>query len=1328
MGFLGGGTPLVWEDSKEFLDYIKRHCLEQFVHLFHLNKNRYDAFLKWGDEVEYSLIDLDEQKKQARLLIEADGVLRKLKALPSSCISPSSAQDYEESMSRLPMSPSELASSPSCFSVSSSSSLSSFSTLFFSSVAGSEYGEIRGELQSDWRPEYSTHMIEGIPFIPYELSCNILPLVEISMKLRRKRIQSVLSPNGRVVSITAFPSMGIGNFTSPPFEEEEEEEKHEEEGVKENDKLSELRRTKKIESQKSFVKRPKNNECSRSIFLPDNMINAHPRFGTLTANIRRRRGAKVAALTPVYVDEHTLESKIWEKSRSLETLNRVEIERLSRKTENPVYKYIYMDAMGFGMGMSCVQSTYLCPSLSDARYVYDQLAVLAPLWLALTAATPCLRGMLADTDTRWECISASVDCRTEEETGYIQKSRFSSVSLYISDMAPLINHVDDYNDTHVTINEEAYKKLLSENVDEILARHIAYLLIRDPLVIFSEVLYLDDTTNTTHFENIQSTNWNTVRFKPPLASEDGKKESPVGWRVEFRSTEAQFTDFENAAFVILISIIIQAILKEKWDLYIPVSLNDENMRRCSLFNAVLTQKFYFRHDITYNTSNREYSEMPLYNILFGFNYQKDNINKNLNTTNFSCQNCSPSADLSPNISFSTSSTLTPTPDAAVPCHCDDGDNDRQNSSSMDNTNNIQRTVDKEKNLSSSAAQCSSPLLSEFKGLVPLCIEYINQEVMEGRCSVGCRDVIMSYVNFIHDRACGKIPTNAAFLRSMVANSPQYKHDSIVPESLCYEMCKFAFDVGEGRILVPELYGEHASRVNMGALSEREIATFLSSACIPLYAKDVEEQNNRFSRGENFDELSPNSCTSCASLIGPSCMLQKFCSCQGDEDERIKNRDQKTREIKPFIENFGNITNKDATVVGKNELHLADNTTRPEKREEEEQGEKQKKEDMKKNDIMEANVRLSQFVKQKLAKDRWNHLEGYDIDGNHCCEDYYHNNLGPSHGDRFDGHKYYNDLCEDCFADIIGRGMQTNEDKSFHIMETTDIRNVGHHHHTLYRDDDDDDIADDRKDNHEGCRIVHARKDFHIHNSNKSHKSFSHLPNCAYHPDNFLDKSANSNAEIHSKLCKICHTKEVMMCSDKNITVSDIVRNVLKREGEYMNEDKKIGHTQKYEEKTNDGNAAIYHASFFEDKNEKIAEAAHGGKFRKNEINKIIDCAKNASGNLTPFSSLKKTDEEKIEETNFTSSNTVDNKYNIHATSKKLIEIDDDNGEKVYCDSKFCLSAAWKERLSHNCENENNNPQHKCDSTLHTEEKEECVQTKNNTDYPKCATTTPSCTF
>lgn len=43
---------------------------------------------------------------------------------------------------------------------------------------------------------------------------------------------------------------------------------------------------------------------------------------------------------------------------------------------------------------------------------------------------------------------------------------------------------------------------LEGGLDDVLAKHYAHLFIRDPLVIFSELLDQNDDTSADHFENI----------------------------------------------------------------------------------------------------------------------------------------------------------------------------------------------------------------------------------------------------------------------------------------------------------------------------------------------------------------------------------------------------------------------------------------------------------------------------------------------------------------------------------------------------------------------------------------------------------------------------------------------------------------------------------------------------------------------------------------------------------------------------------------------------------------------------------------------------------
>ncbi|EDO27325.1 predicted protein, partial [Nematostella vectensis] len=175
--------------------------------------------------------------------------------------------------------------------------------------------------------------------------------------------------------------------------------------------------------------------------------------------------------------------------------------------------------MGFGMGCSCLQMTFQACSIEEGRHLYDQLAAVTPIVMALSAGTPVFRGYLGDLDCRWSVIAGSVDDRTPEERGL--KSRYDSISCYLSPEGA------KYNDIELVMDQEIYQQLVENGIDDALARHYAHLFIRDPMTLFKEHVDEDDEQYSDHFENIQSTNWQTMRFKPPPPN------SPIGWRVEF---------------------------------------------------------------------------------------------------------------------------------------------------------------------------------------------------------------------------------------------------------------------------------------------------------------------------------------------------------------------------------------------------------------------------------------------------------------------------------------------------------------------------------------------------------------------------------------------------------------------------------------------------------------------------------------------------------------------------------------------------------------------------------------------------------------------------
>ena len=159
---------------------------------------------------------------------------------------------------------------------------------------------------------------------------------------------------------------------------------------------------------------PPSGEKLRSQFLPDEIANPHIRFPTLAANIRARRGRKVELNVPIFRDERTpwpfedptvdFDLHQWPEDD--------DVRNGAAKTN-----HIYMDAMAFGMGSCCLQITFQAKNINEGRRLYDQLSPLGPIMLALTAATPLYKGFVADTDVRWNQISAAVDDRTPGELG-----------------------------------------------------------------------------------------------------------------------------------------------------------------------------------------------------------------------------------------------------------------------------------------------------------------------------------------------------------------------------------------------------------------------------------------------------------------------------------------------------------------------------------------------------------------------------------------------------------------------------------------------------------------------------------------------------------------------------------------------------------------------------------------------------------------------------------------------------------------------------------------------------------------------------------------------
>ena len=143
--------------------------------------------------------------------------------------------------------------------------------------------------------------------------------------------------NNTILSVSPFPMLGVGKDYFYASQE-----------------LKDFYNQNKMEFDLEM-----DNIYTNSDYVNDFIINSHPRFGNLSRNIRYRRGNKVDIKIPIFEDVNT---------------------NITEPTNDEPYPgFIYMDAMGFGMGNTCFQVTLGSCTLKNALYLYDQLIPLTPI-------------------------------------------------------------------------------------------------------------------------------------------------------------------------------------------------------------------------------------------------------------------------------------------------------------------------------------------------------------------------------------------------------------------------------------------------------------------------------------------------------------------------------------------------------------------------------------------------------------------------------------------------------------------------------------------------------------------------------------------------------------------------------------------------------------------------------------------------------------------------------------------------------------------------------------------------------------------------------------
>lgn len=388
-----------------------------------------------------------------------------------------------------------------------------------------------------WSAEFGAYQLESSPLKPFEGSFEHFKTVERDMRMRRKEVQDLLDEDECILTLVNSLRFCCKDFTYPAYEP-----------------------------------RPDDPECiAKSCFIPDEVIySGHPRYLVITRNIQMRRGERTQSKLKVFKDRNT----------------KLPVEGSPIKEP---------DVIMFDNTFGCnLQVTFQGADMTETRYLYDQLAPLCPIIQAVTAASPIFRGYLTEIDNSYHFLGDGSDDRTAEERGLkplknnkcrLTKKRWDSIDSYLTPEADIFNDIELHYDQHL------YDKLRNEGVDHVMAKHVAHIFMRDSLLMVTGKVNQNDEEETGHFDNINTTTWQTLRFKPALPNTE------LCWRVEFRPCDIQITDFENAAVSCFVILLTRAILHFNLSFLVPISKIDENMETAQKRDACRKEKFWFRKNV-----------------------------------------------------------------------------------------------------------------------------------------------------------------------------------------------------------------------------------------------------------------------------------------------------------------------------------------------------------------------------------------------------------------------------------------------------------------------------------------------------------------------------------------------------------------------------------------------------------------------------------------------------------------------------------------------------------------------------------------------------------
>ena len=111
--------------------------------------------------------------------------------------------------------------------------------------------------------------------------------------------------------------------------------------------------------------------------------------------------------------------------------------------------------------------------------------------------------------------------------------------------------------------------------------------------------------------------------------------------------------------------------------------------------------------------------------------------------------------------------------------------------------------------------------SNFKGIIPVIRDYLNRIGATEKSL----DKLNPYLDLLSNRASGKVPTTARWIRDYVTSHADYKGDGNLSQRINDDLCRICDDIGMGVVQKPDLIGTGVEIPNLNCVPAKQAAPF-----------------------------------------------------------------------------------------------------------------------------------------------------------------------------------------------------------------------------------------------------------------------------------------------------------------------------------------------------------------------------------------------------------------------------------------------------------------------------------------------------------------------